>query len=61
MSEKLEALWLVMRGPSIAKGGMLPHKLFRSREAARKYAADMRKRAKSWQYSVHRVTWGPEQ
>jgi len=61
VAEKLEALWLVF-GADMRWASVSPScKLFRSRAAARKYAADKRAKSKVRTYEVHRVTWGPEQ
>ena len=59
-----EVLWLVTRYRIFTDGTLgagAPFKLFRTRSAARKYAADAAKRARRFGYYVDRVTWGPEQ
>ncbi len=69
MGERPEALWIVLRaerdmlGKSEMIGQYAAYRVFRSREAARKFAADKRARQKGLghDYKVSRVTWGPEQ
>lgn len=60
MSEKLEALWLVKRhDPTWSEPDS--YKIFRTRQAARKYAKDKGERSKRYHWVVMRATWGPEQ
>lgn len=59
MSEKPEALWVVMKRPENRENE--PHRVFRTREAARKYAADKAARGGTAVWTIERTQWGPEQ
>lgn len=60
MSEKPEALWIVTRIHRETKLRYV-RKLFRTREAARRYAEYQAGRSKKYVFAIDRATWGPEQ
>lgn len=61
MSEKLEALFVASRQVNGLKGAtLMPYKLFRTRAAARRFVKTKLAKSNRYNYSVERVTWGPE-
>lgn len=60
MGERKEAMWLVVKQ---LNDGFYCERVwvFRTRFAARCYAADQRIRTRKYEYYVQRATWGPEQ
>lgn len=57
MSEKLEALWLALYFNGFR---WVPRKVFRTRAAVRAYIKSRPKR-QDGDWTISRVTWGPEQ
>lgn len=58
MSSGENVLWIVERiGPS----GAISSKVFRTREAARRYKEQKEKGSSASIYHLRRATWGPEQ
>jgi hypothetical protein len=60
MSERKEAMWLVVK--QLTDGYYIEKSwVFRTRSAARSYAESKRKRASKYEYYVQHAVWGPEQ
>lgn len=59
-SKKPEAIWIVVRIHKTTKR-RYTRKLFRTREAARKYADYQASRSTKYVFGIDRAVWGPEQ
>ena len=59
MSDDNEVLWVVMK--TVPGKDTYPDRVFRTREAARAYAAFKQKKSTSAVLTVERSKWGPEQ